>query len=232
MDNNAIAIFEEITTEKALQAIEVEGKQYAGLYVDMQNAPERKFVKDAAANIKAMLKRLDSARIDKSRDYRNKVEKEAGEIKQRLEDANRPYTLLIDAYALECKKVRDEEKAVEAVKALAIEIESNHEYALLMDAKVMADKAEAEQAQKARDERIATEAASAAVEREKAAAAHNKAVLEREEERRKNDTAHKARVNNVILNALLEVRGMSADTSKEVIKAIYKMEIPSVTINY
>jgi hypothetical protein len=228
----SIVIFEEITTEEVLQALEAEGQNYTGLHVDMTDAPQRKFVKDAAANIKAMLKRLDSQRIIKTRDYRNEVEKEAAAIKQRLEDANAPFTLLIDSYAADCKKIRDDEKAIEDARSLAIEIEDNHEYALLMDAKVMTDKAEAEQAQKERDELIATEAASAAVAREKAAQAHRVATAKHEQELRESDVAHRAKVNNDILNVLLGIEGVSLNIGKAVVIAACKNELPKVTINY
>jgi hypothetical protein len=232
VSDNQIAIFTEITTEEVLQALEAEGKKYAGLHVDMSEAEPRKYVKDAAANIKAMLKHLDSQRIIKTRDFRNNVEKEAAAIKQRLEDANAPYTLLIDAYAHDCKVIRDEENAIHAAISLQLEIEDNHEYALLMDAKVMADKAEAVQAQKERDERIATEAASAAVEKERRDREFEEAKIRRGHEQRDNDMAHKARVNNDILFALLEVPHMEDSTARAIIKAIYNNQIPSVTINY
>ena len=227
-----IAIFQEITTEEYLLEIEAEGKKYEGLYVDMANAPERKFVKDQAANIKAMLKRLDSERIAKARDYRSMVEAEAETIKERLEAANSPYTLLIDAYAADCKKVRDDKKAGEDAVALAIQIESDHEYALLVDHKVMAVKEAAIQARKARDELIASEAASAAIDREKSAQAHKEATAKREQELRESDVAHKAKVNNAILLALLEVPSMEDCTAKAVIKAIYNNRIPNVSIQY
>ena len=186
-----IAIFQEITTEEYLLEIEAEGKKYEGLYVDMTNAPERKFVKDQAANIKAMLKRLDSERIAKSRDYRVTVEKEAATIKERLEAANSPYTLLIDSYAADCKKVRDAEKAIEDAKVLAAQIESDHEYALLIDFNVMAERAAVIQAQKEREDLIAKEAAENArkEEEQKRIDAENKAKNEAEASRQREENA-------------------------------------------
>jgi len=58
-----IAIFKEVTTESALIELEAEGKKYDGLYVDMDKAPERKYVKDKAAFIAGLLKKLDRTRI-------------------------------------------------------------------------------------------------------------------------------------------------------------------------
>jgi len=108
-----ITVFESVTTESALIELEAEGKKYAGLYVDMDNAPERKYVKDKAASIAGLLKKLDRTRIDAAKDYKVEVEKQAQAIKSRLQDANSNFQLLIDGYNIERKKILDEEKARE-----------------------------------------------------------------------------------------------------------------------
>ena len=92
----SIVIFKEVTTEEVLQSLEADGEKYTGLFVDMDNAEERKYVKDSASKISGMLKTLDRARIDKARDFKQAIELEATEIKGRLEAANDPYTLLIE----------------------------------------------------------------------------------------------------------------------------------------
>ena len=61
-----IKILTSVTTEEVLKGLEVDAKAYEGLYVDMENKPERKYVKDKAALISGMLKTLDRARIDES----------------------------------------------------------------------------------------------------------------------------------------------------------------------
>ena len=52
-----IAIFESVIIDDALIELEAEGKKYEGLYVDMENAPERKYVKDKAALISGLKKK-------------------------------------------------------------------------------------------------------------------------------------------------------------------------------
>jgi len=226
-----IAIFKEITTEEYLLEIEADGKKYEGLYVDMTNAPERKFVKEQAANIKAMLKRLDSERIAKARDYRSMVEREAETIKQRLEAANSPYTLLIDAYAADCKKVRDEAKAIEDAKALAIQKESDHEHALLLDNQVMHEKHLAEENRIKYEAKLKEEAAAKAIE-------NQRLLIEAEEQKRVNEekarlanTEYLRSVNRAILNELVMI-GLNEDDAKAVIKAIAGGTVPNVSIQY
>ncbi|MCP3700562.1 MAG: hypothetical protein GY920_18920, partial [Aliivibrio sp.] len=59
-----IAIFEGTVTEDALKALEAEAEKYEGLYVDMSDAKQRKFVKDNSSSIKSILKDIDRKRID------------------------------------------------------------------------------------------------------------------------------------------------------------------------
>lgn len=160
-----ITLFKSITTEESLQALEAEGEKYTGLVVDMDNAKERKYVKDGAALIAGYLKKLDRARIDLSRDYKNSVEAEAADIKARLEKANEPYTLLIDMHKAKRAKILAEEKAREEAKALLIRIEEDHETGLMMNKVFDIDKAEAIAAQEARDKVIADNARKDAEER-------------------------------------------------------------------
>ena len=123
-----ITIFKDITTEEVLCKLEEEGAKYKGLYVDMNNIDERRFVKKSAETINKLLKVVDRARIDKSRDFKNQVEKEAEAIKYRLEEANKPYTLLIDAHKKERdailaeeNRLKEEEKIKEEAAAKAVE---------------------------------------------------------------------------------------------------------------
>lgn len=128
-----VVIFQELTTDQALAEVEAESLKYDGLYVEMDDPEQRKYVKQKASVINDMLKALDRARIDKAKKYKAEVEKEAESIRLRLEDANKPFTLLIDEYNAERAKVLAKEKADrEAIDAKA-EIERDHEFALLMD---------------------------------------------------------------------------------------------------
>ena len=141
-----VSIFNEITTNEILVDLEAEAKKYEGLYVDMDNKEERKYVKDKAVLISSLLKTLDRARIDKSKDYKILVESEAANIKGRLEDANKPFTLLIDEHKEKRAKELAKIKEIEDRKALAEQIEADHESAIMEDKVRTFEKAEAEKA--------------------------------------------------------------------------------------
>jgi len=232
----SIVLFKEITTEDALLKLEMESERYTGLYVDMDNAPERRYVKSKASEIQGILNRLDRSRIDQARDYKVKVEKEASIIKDRLEAANSPFTFLIDAHKKKRADIRQEYQRIEDLKELMWQKERDHEFALLVDAQVMADKAAAELAQKERDDNIAKQAADAAEDRIKLDIQKTKEDEERATQAREADVTLKARVNNEILNVLVEILKPHTEeavkASKEIIKAIYTGKIPPVRINY
>jgi len=154
-----IVLFKDITTEEFLTGIEAEGKKYEGLYVDMEDNKQRKYVKDKASSISSLLKTLERARIDKSKDYKIQVEKEAAKIKERLEDANEPFTLLIDEHKAARAKVLEEEKRVADAKALLLQIEDDHEDALTMNKLFDFEVAESIRAKVEYEERLKLEAA-------------------------------------------------------------------------
>jgi len=237
-----LALFQEITTEEALQAIEAEAKTYQGLYVDMNNAPERKYVKEKASDIASLLKRLDRARIDKAKSYKIEVESQAQAIKDRLEEANRPFTSLIDEYAEARKKVLAEKKAIEDAKELVMQIERDHEEAITINKVFAFEKAERERLQKQRDDAIRQEAA----EQAKAQAEHDaeqrlqrierdrlqkEAEEKAEIERRERDVSHKREVNRKIVSALAK-HDVDETLAKFIVTAIAKGEIPNLKINY
>jgi len=85
-----IAIFNDLTTESFIQELEADGKKYDGLYVDMNDNEARKYVKEQAVKINDLIKKVDRKRIDESKSYKSKVEKEAGSIIGRLKVANEP----------------------------------------------------------------------------------------------------------------------------------------------
>jgi len=177
-----VALLQSITTEEALTELEANGEKYTGLFVDMDDAKQRKYVKDNASLINGLLKKVDRARIDLAKDYRSNIEAEAKSITERLEAANSPFSSLIDAYAEKRKAILAEEKRiadeVEAVRLAGIaqaERDEHHEMAILMMAEDMRQReAQAEQArldQIARDESIALEATQKAEEKAKEAIA-------------------------------------------------------------
>ena len=144
-----IKIFKSVTTEEAILELEEESKKYEGLYVDMDNAPERKYVKDKSVLITGLLKKLDRARVDESKNYKLLVEAEAANIKERLEEANKPFTLLIDEHKEKRAKELAIEKKMQEQRELAILKESDHEAAIMED-KVRTFEMEAEKAEKAK----------------------------------------------------------------------------------
>lgn len=106
-----IVIFKDLTTEEKLQEIESQSEQYQGLVVDMDKPAERKKVKESAAFVKDLLKKVDRKRIDTKKEYAAQVEQEAALITGRLETAIEPLTQLIDNHAEQQRLIREAEKA-------------------------------------------------------------------------------------------------------------------------
>lgn len=147
-------LFSHIATSDYLADLQVEADKYDGLYVDMANKEQRAYVKDKATLIAGLLKKVDRARIDLSRDFKQAVEKEAAEIRDRLETANKPFTLLIDTWTEERKKILAEKKAIEDAAVLKVQIEIDHESALGMERLIILEAAESERLKKEHDEKI------------------------------------------------------------------------------
>jgi len=177
-----IVLFKDVTTEEFLTGIEEEGKKYEGLYVDMEDQKQRKYVKDKASSIASLLKTLERARIDKSKDYKIQVESEAAEIKERLEGANEPFTLLIDEHKAARAKVLAEEKRVADEKALLLQIEEDHEEALTMNELFEFKKSESIRLQKEHEENLKQEAAERAKIQAEQVAKEAQERVEREKE--------------------------------------------------
>lgn len=178
-----IAIFTELTTNDHLNELKAESEKYTGLYVDMNIAKERKYVKDKAADIKSLLGKVERLRIDATADYKIKVEAEAADIKERLEIANLPFTLLIDEYAVERKKILDAEKAEKLAIEIAVKLEADHEFALLINDKHDNEKA-LEQTRLAQA-KIDSDALIAKEAKEKAERLAQKAIDDAEAEKQK-----------------------------------------------
>lgn len=226
-----IAIFEDVTTESVLSEIEAEAKTYTGLYVEMDNAPERKYVKDHAAKITGIIKKLNRARIDKKKEHAATIEREYESIVARLELANEPFTLLLDEYKAKRAKELAAEKAIAEAKALEAQIESDHEIGLLINKTFEADKVEAERIAKEEAERIQAEADARAEQRQKEI---NEAI-ERDkinaENARLANVEHVRAVNNDILGSMLSC-GLDKEQSIKFIKLIANKRVASLTINY
>lgn len=237
-----IVLFKDITTEDILNSLEKDGKKYQGLYVDMDNKEERKYVKDNAQLIGDLLKKLDRARIEKARDFKKEVEKEAAEIKGRLEEANRPFTLLIDEHKAKRAKILAEKKAKEEAIKLAIQIEQEHASAILEDKVRTIEKTEREKAQKEHEEKIAKQAreqaekqavidAQRAVEEERERVRKQELAVEIERQKRESNRNHVSKIRKQTKESLMLI-GLDEDTAKRVVLAINSGKIKNVKITY
>ena len=215
-----ISLFESVTTEAALLEIEAEAKKYDGLYVEMDDAKQRKYVKDKASFINGLLKSVDRSRIDMTKAYKLNVDNQADNIKGRLQAANEPFTALIDKYNAERKVILDAEKAKKAQDELYIQIGIDHEFALLLDKSHAADKAEAERVRLAEAEALAARIIS-----------DNEEIVERERLDRLADIENVQSVNRSILLSLMQLY-ISEEDAKRAIAMIAKGQIQHLTINY
>ena len=238
MSDFNLVLFSDLTTDEKLAQLEAEGEKYQGLYVDMADKEQRKFVKDQASFVNDLLKKLDRKRIDLSKQYKAQVEAEAKEIKLRLEKSNSPFTALIDEWNAERKRILDEEKRIQAERELTEQIERDHEEALQLnrlwdlEAKEREAQREVERQQQAeREKQIAEQAAKQAlIDAENA----RQAQLQREENarlKREADTEHKKQINNAILSVLVE-NGIAEDDAKKVITLAAKGLLPNIQVNY
>ncbi len=233
-----IEIFQDITTEDVLLSLEADAEKYTGLYVDMNEAEGRKYVKDQASKITDMLKALDRARIDKSKAYKQSVESVAKSIRERLEKANEPYSLLIDEYKIERKKVLDAENARKQAIADAEQLELDHELALLMDLQWDSEKDKRAAEKAAEVERVAEQARQellAKQQQEADYAARLEAARKSDEEaaelRRVNDIEHRRAVNVQSVNELVSC-GVDSELAMTIIKALANNKLTYITINY
>jgi hypothetical protein len=233
-----VVLFKELTVLEKLDKLVAEGEKYQGLYVDMADKDQRKYVKDQAAFIKDLLKQLDRKRIDLSKSYKANVEAEAKAIREKLELANSPFTKLIDEWNEKRAKELAEEKRIKELKELAEQKERDHEEALSLNRLWDLESAERErkreeerQAQIKREQDIAEQAAKQAlIDAENARKAEQQRI-ENQRLKREADTAHKAKVNNSILSVLVN-NGISEDDAKTMIKLAARNELPNLTINY
>ncbi len=238
MSDFNLVLFSDLTTDEKLSQLEAEGEKYQGLYVDMADKEQRKFVKDQASFVTDLLKRLDRKRIDLSKQYKSQVEAEAKEIKLRLEKANSPFTALIDEWNAERKRILDEEKRVQAEIELQAQIESDHDEAIQLNRLWDLEKVERErqreierQQQVEREKQIAEQAAKQALVN---AENERQAQLQHEENarlKRESDKEHKRKVNNSILAVLAE-NGIDEQDAKTVITLAAKGLLPNTQINY
>ena len=226
-----VTLFKDLTTDEHLTELEANSEEYNGLYVDMEVAEQRKYVKGKAADIKDIIKRVNSARIKKSKDYRVLVEAEAVSIIARLEKANEPFTLLIDDYDAARKVTLDAEKASKLAIENAAQKLIDHEFAILLDKSYLADKLAAEKIQLERDEKIRVEAE----ENVRLSIIRAKEVTDRAIEldaaNRLASKEHVRGINRAILVALMQA-GIAEEDAKTVISLATRKSAGKLTINY
>ena len=233
-----VQIFKDITTEDILVDLEKLAEDYTGLYVEMGDPEQRKYVKEKAQTITDMLKTLDRARIDKSKAFKSSVEAEALEIKKRLEKANEPFTLLIDEHKAERKKILDAKKAKEEAIEAAKQLELDHELGLLMNTQWGNDKEKREAEKAAEVERIAENARQELIVEQQRQADYQASIdksakeeSERLENLRVRDVEHRRAVNQVSVNEL-ELLGVTNDRAIAIVKALANNKLTHITINY
>ena len=215
-----IELFNDVTTEAALSWFDEESEKHQGLYVDMEDPKQRKYVKSSAATIKGVLKAVDVARVQKVKEFRARVESEANYVKGRLEAANEPYTLLLDDWEVERKRILDLEKEKKRQDELYIQIGLDHEFALLLDKSHAADKAEAERLRVAEAELLAEQIKRRESDAEDRAKADRLANKE-----------HVRGVNRAILVALMQA-DISEEDAKTVVSLAARGLAGKLTINY
>lgn len=226
-----ILLFTGFTTELELESLEAEAKKYDGLYVDMDEKEQRKYVNDKAKEINDILKELDRSRIDKTAEYRVNIEKEAKAIRVRLENANKPFTLLIDEYKKERAKALAAEKAHLAKIDLLARIEVDHEYGLLMNKNYAAEKAITDEMERVTAEALEKAITERAIEQERINQANIKQAGINAENARLANVEHVRTVNRAIYSSFIN-SGLDADNAKLATQALIDGNIANTKINY
>jgi hypothetical protein len=226
-----VTIFSELTTTEKLAKIKKESANYIGLYVDMNIAEQRKYVKGQAESIKSIRKALNTSRIKKVKDYTAGVSKEFSEIDSILAEANEPFTLLIDDFAAERKRILDADKAKKLAIEKAAQKEVDHEWAIILDKSYLADKLAAEKAQAERDEAIRVEAANRATQAAQNAQAATDRAIAQDAANRLADSNNVRLVKRAIFSGFINA-GLDKDAATKATQATIDNTIPHITINY
>jgi len=228
-----ITIFKDLTTEGVITSIEENSKKYhEGFYADMNNAPERKLVKESAADINNMIKELKAARIRITKENTAKVNKEHDAIVERLVAANLPFTVLIDEYNIERKKILDAEKARKQAILDAAQFDLDHEMGLLINKTYEFDKAEELRKQEELRHNMKVEAERQAAERQKQLNEKQEKDKINAENARLANIEHCAEINRTVLGDLICFCDLTELQAKAVTKAIAQRKISNTTINY
>jgi hypothetical protein len=227
----SIVIFKDLATNEYINELKLEAEKYTGIYVDMNEPEQRKYVKEKAELINGLLKKVDRKRIDAAKEYKQAVEKEAASLVEDLKIANLPFTLLIDEYKAERKKILGTEKARKQAILDAEQYELDHEMALLINKTFEFDREQELKAQAEYENQLRINAEKAAKERQKQLAEAQERDRINAENARLANVEHVRSVNNAALSDLIEL-GLTENNAKVVVKAIAKKLISNITINY
>jgi hypothetical protein len=222
-----IVLFNKITTSEALAEITSESERNIGLYADLHDPEQRKYIKQEGEKISSVRKVLNEFRIKLVKDYTLSVNKEFNYADSVLIKAAEPITLLIDGYKSERKVILDKEKAKKLAIENAIQKEVDHEFAILLDKSYLADKLAAEQAQAERDEAIRIDATN----REKSKAALAEALEAAAVEARIKDKNNVRAINRDIYSGFI-FAGLAREEATKATQAMIDGLIPNITINY
>jgi hypothetical protein len=226
-----VTIFKDVTTAEYLASLQTNSDQYIGLYVDMNIAEQRKYVKNKAVEIKDIIKAVNSARIKKSKDYKRLVDVEAADIVAALEKANEPFTLLIDGYDAERKVILDAQKASKLAIENAAQKLIDHELALLIDRSYLADKLAAEKAQAEHDEDISIDATNRATLAAKNAQEVTDRAIQLDADNRLANKKHVRTINREIYSGFINA-GLEKDQATKATQALIDSAIQHVIIHY
>ena len=156
-----VTIFKDVTTEEKLKAI-TENAASDGLYMDMEDDDQRRYVKERSAEITDIIKLGNRARIDRINIDTKNTNSEWGEIEKILLAAVKPYALLIQGHAEKRKKILDAKKASKLAVEAAAQKLADHEFGILTNEKFDRDlydaKAKSEAERIENELRIASEA--------------------------------------------------------------------------
>ena len=226
-----VTLFKDVTTAEYLASLKTNSDQYIGLYVDMNIAEQRKYVKNKAVEIKDIIKAVNAARIKKTKDYKKLVDVEAVDIVAALEKANEPFTLLIEGYDAERKVILDAQKASKLTIENAAQKLIDHELALLIDKSYLADKLSAEKAQAEHDEAIRIDATNRATQAAKNAQEVTDRAIALDAENRLANKKHVRTINREIYSGFISA-GLEKDQATKATQALIDGAIQHVKINY
>ena len=226
-----VTIFTELTTTEKLAEITKESEKYIGLYVEMSDPKQRKYVKDQAESIKSIRKNLNILRIKKIKDYTLNAKTEFDSIDLILEKANEPFILLIEDFAAKRKTILDKEKAEKLAIELAVQKDIDHEFAILLDKSYLADKLAADKAQEERDEAIRIDATNRATQAAKNAQEVTDRAIAQDAANRLADSNNVRLVQRTIFSGFINA-GLEKDAATKATQAIIDNSIPYITINY